>query len=333
VVGGDDGCGVGVPGADRGAGAPALGHGRLCRRPGTPQALNGTAPPHAGGRRRSPGEREAARHTACGIRALGLATARRRLGGGGGGVVAVSRAGPPDAKKNGLTTRQSADGVRPPAPDAAGVAGLAAGRAPSETASAPPHPGLGMDAPPVPGVPETPGPLAATPPQGKRGDAADDRHGPASLVRCAAPWSGFRQAPARARRPPVDWARAVAQWLETRYGAGAPGTLGGENLHPPTTGAGSEAFPPERARASVKRLEVCDTPKHGRWWHVAAGACSGLRRPGLTDRRIGARPLLQAESGLWADKSNAKQRGVDWPCKIDAARTKWKRLYPKMKSG
>ena len=37
--------------------------------------------------------------------------------------------------------------------------------------------------------------------------------------------------------------------------------------------------------------------------------------------------------GLWADKTNAKQRGVDWQFKIDDARTKLKRLYPKIKSG
>jgi len=37
--------------------------------------------------------------------------------------------------------------------------------------------------------------------------------------------------------------------------------------------------------------------------------------------------------GSGADKTNAKQRGVDWQCKIDDARMKLKRLYPKIKSG
>jgi hypothetical protein len=44
-------------------------------------------------------------------------------------------------------------------------------------------------------------------------------------------------------------------------------------------------------------------------------------------------PLLQAEIGIWSDKTNAKQRGEDWQFKIDDARTKLKRLYPKIKSG
>ncbi len=80
-------------------------------------------------------------------------------------------------------------------------------------------------------------------------------------------------------------------------------------------------------------MAFCDTPKPGRWLHVAACACSGLRSPCLTDRRIGALPVLQAEIGIGADKTNATQRGGDWPCKIDDARTKLKRLYPKIKSG
>jgi len=34
----------------------------------------------------------------------------------------------------------------------------------------------------------------------------------------------------------------------------------------------------------------------------------------------------------WSQKTNAKQRGVDWQFKIDDARRKLKRLYPKIKT-
>ena len=83
----------------------------------------------------------------------------------------------------------------------------------------------------------------------------------------------------------------------------------------------------------MKRSACWDTPKHGRGLHVAEGEFSGLSSQCLTDRRIGVLPLLQSEIGIWADKTNAKPRGVDWPFKIDDARTKLKRLYPKIKSG
>ena len=34
---------------------------------------------------------------------------------------------------------------------------------------------------------------------------------------------------------------------------------------------------------------------------------------------------------VWSDKTNAKQRGVDWHFRIQDARVKLKRLYPKIK--
>ena len=43
---------------------------------------------------------------------------------------------------------------------------------------------------------------------------------------------------------------------------------------------------------------------------------------------IGELTELQTEIAAWADKTNAKQRGVDWQFRIENARTKLKRLYP-----
>jgi hypothetical protein len=42
--------------------------------------------------------------------------------------------------------------------------------------------------------------------------------------------------------------------------------------------------------------------------------------------------FLQTEIGVWSEKTNAKQRGVDWQFKIDDARRKLKRLYPNIKT-
>ena len=49
-------------------------------------------------------------------------------------------------------------------------------------------------------------------------------------------------------------------------------------------------------------------------------------------RRIGALTALHTEIGAWSDKTNAKQRGVDWQFRIENARVKLKRLYPKIKA-
>jgi hypothetical protein len=103
------------------------------------------------------------------------------------------------------------------------------------------------------------------------------------------------------------------------------------NTH--TRGAFYEAFPPEIARAYVKRIDFHYTPKHGSWLNVAECELSCLTSQCLAGRRIGELSRLQTEIGIWAEKTNAKQRAVDWQFKIDDARTKLKRLYPRIKSG
>ena len=45
--------------------------------------------------------------------------------------------------------------------------------------------------------------------------------------------------------------------------------------------------------------------------------------------RIGELTELHMEIGAWSDKTNAKQRGVDWQFRIENARVKLKRPLPK----
>jgi hypothetical protein len=139
-----------------------------------------------------------------------------------------------------------------------------------EKADDPHHPVLCMDEQPVQLLQETQVPIAATKPPGARVDYEDERNGTASLFLFAEPLSGFRQAAAREQRTTADWAIEVAQWLVTRYVAGAKVPLVCDNLNTQTNGAFYEAFPPERARAYVKRMAFCYTPKHGSWLNVAA---------------------------------------------------------------
>ena len=109
-------------------------------------------------------------------------------------------------------------------------------------------------------------------------------------------------------------------------------TRGCDNLNTHTTGACYEAFAPARARASLTRIHCCDTPKHGRWLHVAACALRCFTSQCLSDRRIGALPVLHTAIAAWSDKTNSKQRGVDWQFRIENARVKLQRLYPKIKA-
>lgn len=195
----------------------------------------------------------------------------------------------------------------------------------------PQHPVVCMDEQPVQLIGETRVPIPATKQHPERVDYEYERKGTASIFMFAEPLSSFRQATARPQRTKADWAVEVAHLLETRYADCESVTLVSDNLNTHTKGAFYEAFPPAQAREYIRRLNFVHTPKHGSWLNVAECELSCLTSQCLDGRRIGELELLQSEIGAWSDKTNAKQRGIDWQFKVSDARTKLKKLYPKIK--
>jgi len=145
------------------------------------------------------------------------------------------------------------------------------------------------------------------------------------------PLAGWREATARASKTKTDWAVEVARLLEGRYKQCPTVILVCDNLNTHTIGAFYEAFPPERARAMVRRVRFCHTPKHGSWLNVAENELSSLTRQGVSGRRFGILKTLQSEIAAWSNDVNGTQRGVDWQMKISDARYKLKSLYPKIR--
>jgi hypothetical protein len=195
------------------------------------------------------------------------------------------------------------------------------------------RPVLCMDEQPVQLLKETKTPIAATRNHPKRVDYEYERNGIASIFMFAEPLSGFRQTTTRPQRTKTDWAQEVAALLDTRYADCEKVTLVLDNLNTHTKGAFYEAFDPAVARAYVKRIEFIYTPKHGSWLNVAECELSAMTRQCLTGRRIGEISELSEEIAAWSAHTNEHQRGVDWQFQIDEARTKLKRLYPKIKTG
>ena len=230
-----------------------------------------------------------------------------------------------------MTKRKIEYWVIPPKQDAEFVAHMEDVLETYATAYDPQQPVLCMDEQPVQLLLETKVPIPATKEHAQRVDYEYERNGTASIFMFAEPLSGFRQATARPRRTKIDWAVEVAQLLDTRYAAGEKVTLVCDNLNTHTKGAFYEAFPPDIARAYVKRIDFCYTPKHGSWLNVAECELSCLTSQCMSGRRIGELIELQTEIAAWSDKTNAKQRGVDWKFRIENARFKLKRLYPKIK--
>ena len=147
----------------------------------------------------------------------------------------------------------------------------------------------------------------------------------------AEPLSAFRQCTARPRRTKIDWAIEVAQLLDTRYADCEIVTLINDNLNTHTKGAFYEAFPADKARDYVRRLNIIHTPKPGSWLNIAECELSCMTSQCLAGRRIGELEVLQSEIKAWSEQTNTKQRGVDWHFTVENARTKLKKLYPKIK--
>jgi hypothetical protein len=229
-----------------------------------------------------------------------------------------------------MTKRKIEYWVIPPEQDAEFVACMEEVLETDAVAYDPRYPVLCRDEQPVQLLKETRVPIAATKAHGKRVDYEYERKGTASIFLFAEPLSGFRQATARRRRTKVDRAIEVAQMLDTRYADCEYVTLVCDNLHTHTKGAFSEAFAPALARAYLRRIKSCYTPRHGSWLNVAECELSCLTSQCMSGRRIGEVTELQTEIAVWSAKTNAKQRGVDWQFRIENARVKLKRLYPKI---
>ena len=230
-----------------------------------------------------------------------------------------------------MTPRKIQYWVIPPEATGECVAGMEHGLETYAQRYDPRFPVVCMDAQPVQLLKETRAPIAATTHHARRVDYEYERAGTASVFMFAEPLQGWRQVRVRPRRTKVDWALEMETLLRTRYAAAHKVLVVCDNFNTHTMGAFYEAFAAERARQLVRRLAFRYTPKHGSWLNIAENALSALTRQCLHDRRFGETKQLAAETAAWSTSSNEKQRGVDWPFKINDARTKLKSLYPKIK--
>ena len=188
-----------------------------------------------------------------------------------------------------------------------------------------------MDEQPVQLLKETRPAIPATKKQAKRVDYEYERAGTACLFMFTEPLSGWRKVSARPQRTKIDWAFEIEELLKTRYVDAQKIILVCDNLNTHTRGAFYEAFPAEKARDIVKRIEFHYTPKHGSWLNISENELSSMTRQCLKDRRIADIDMLRKQTQAWATSTNIKQRGVDWQFTIDDARRKLKSLYPQIK--
>jgi hypothetical protein len=230
-----------------------------------------------------------------------------------------------------MTNRKVQYWVIPPDADAEFVAHMEEVLETYEKPYDPSCPVICMDEQPVQLVKETRQPIPATKRHPKRIDYEYERAGTASIFMFTEPLRGWREATARVTKTKIDWAIEVARLLEGPYIKCPAVILVCDNLNTHTIGAFYEAFPPQRARAIVRRVRFCHTPKHGSWLNIAENELSSLTRQCVASRRFGTLAKLQREIAAWSHDVNNTQRGVEWHMKIKDARCKLKSLYPKIR--
>jgi len=186
-----------------------------------------------------------------------------------------------------------------------------------------------MDEQPIQLLNETRAPIPATENHPQRVDYEYERAGTASIFMFTEPLAGKREVSVRPRRTKIDWAIEMEQLLSTQYAGADKIILVCDNLNTHTRGAFYEAFPAEKAREIVKRIEFHYTPKHGSWLNIAEIELSVLKRQCLAGR-IACIDKMRDEVCAWNADRNNRQSNIDWQFRTDDARIKLKRLYPKL---
>ena len=81
----------------------------------------------------------------------------------------------------------------------------------------------------------------------------------------------------------------------------------------------------------ARKLALVFTPKHGSWLNMAEPELSVLTRQSLGGR-IGSQTKVSERATAWFTDRNNKQIGVNWQFTTENARTKLRRLYPKIET-
>lgn len=187
-----------------------------------------------------------------------------------------------------------------------------------------------MDEQPIQLLNDTRTPIFATQNHPERVDYEYERAGTASIFMFTEPLAGKREVSVRPHRTKIDWAFEMERLLRTHYADIEKIILVCDNLNTHTRGAFYEAFPAEKAREIVKRIEFHYTPKHGSWLNIAECELSAMTSQCVKNRRFSTIEFLIEETQAWAKKTNQTQRGVNWQFSIEKARHKLKSIYPKI---
>jgi len=170
-------------------------------------------------------------------------------------------------------------------------------------------------------------PLPTQPGSPAKQDYEYERKGVCNQLMMCEPLRGWRHVKVSERRTRVDYAGCVKDLLEVHYPQAKMIRLVQDNLNTHDGASLYEAFPPQKARGLLDRIEWHYTPKHGSWVNMAETEIRIMNGQCL-DRRLDSQNRLAAEVAAWECKRNARQARIHWTFTLAAARRKLRKLYP-----
>jgi hypothetical protein len=234
---------------------------------------------------------------------------------------------PSHAQKNDLKPWRQKQGVIPPHANAELLCARADVLAVYTRPDDPQRPQVGRDETSTQLVADTRRPIPAAPGPPERVDDAYERQGTAHLFLVFEPLAGQRLVTVTARRTAVDFAHLLREVVDEQDPQAETIVLVMDNLNTHQPASLYEAFPPAEARRLLARVEIHDTPQHGRWLARAETDLRVLASQCLT-RRIADPNLLRREVAAWERQRKAAECRVDWRFTTENARIKLKRRYP-----
>ena len=170
-------------------------------------------------------------------------------------------------------------------------------------------------------------PLPARPGSPAKQDYEYERKGTCHQLMMCEPLRGWRHVKVTERRTRKDYAECVRELAEVYYPRARKIRLVQDNLNTHDGASLYEAFPPERARRILDRIEWHYTPKHGSWLNMAESEISIMNSQCL-DRRLDSVGAIAAEVAPWEAKRNARRARMHWTFTLAVARQKLRKLYP-----
>ena len=154
-----------------------------------------------------------------------------------------------------------------------------------------------------------------------------ERKGVCNQLMMCEPLRGWRHVHVSERRTRLDYAGCVRDLVEVHYPQAKKIRLVQDNLNTHDGASLYEAFPPEKARRLLDKIEFHYTPKHGSWLNRAETEIR-IRNGQCLDRRLDSQIRLAAEVATWERKRNVNQARIHWTFTLAAARRKLRKLYP-----